>query len=157
VAVSNHSYIAEFGRAQEMPASQGIRGNTLRVYLHLVKNGPSELRDIQRGVGLSTPSLASYHLGRLVSSGYARQDEQGRYLATNEPSTEILEGYSRVGPAIVPQLFFFTVLFTILTAFFSYEVLSSSNYTLYLVGVSIAMAAALWYETLRLWRKLVDG
>jgi hypothetical protein len=138
-----------------MPVSQEIKGNTLRVYLHLVKNGHSELRDVQRAVGLSTPSLASYHLGRLVSSGYAKQDELGRYVATNESSTEILEGYSRVGPAIVPQLFFFTVLFTVLTAFFSYEVLYSSSYTVYLVAVSVAMAGALWYETLRLWRKLV--
>src|SRR6266851_5940024 len=140
-----------------MPVSQEIKGNTLRVYLHLVKNGPSELRDVQRDVGLSTPSLASYHLGRLVSSGHAKQDELGRYVATNESSTEILEGYSRVGPAIVPQLFFFTVLFTILTTFFSFEALYSSSYTSYLVAVSVAMAGALWFETLRLWWKLVGG
>lgn len=139
-----------------MSASRGIRGNTLRVYLHLVKNGPCELRDVQRGVGLSTASLASYHLGRLVSSGYAKQDEQGRYVATNESPMEILEGYSKVGTAIVPQLFFFTVLFTILTAFFSYQVLYSPVYTAYLVAVAVAMVIALWYETLRLWRKLVS-
>lgn len=139
-----------------MSASQGIKGNTLRVYLHLVKNGPCELRDVQRGVGLSTASLASYHLGRLVSSGYAKQDEQGRYVATGESPMEILEGYSKVGTAIVPQLFFFTVLFTILTAFFSYQVLYSPVYAVYLVAVAVAMVIALWYETLRLWRKLVS-
>ncbi len=138
-----------------MQPSQGIKGNTLRVYLHLVKNGPCELREVQRGVGLSTPSLASYHLGRLVESGYARQDELGRYVATNESSTEILEGYSKIGAAIVPQLFFFTVLFTIITAFFSFETLYSHGYAAYLVAASAAMVATLWYETLRLWRRLV--
>lgn len=138
-----------------MSSSQGIKGNTLKVYLHLVKNGPSELRDVQRGVGLSTASLASYHLGRLVSSGYVKQDDLGRYAATNESSAEILEGYSKIGTALVPQLFFLTVLFTILTGFFSFETLYSSAYTAYLVAVSLAMVAALWYETLRLWRKLV--
>lgn len=138
-----------------MSSSQGIRGNTLRVYLHLVKNGPCELREVQRGVGLSTASLASYHLGRLVSSGYAKQDELGRYVATNESPTEILEGYSKVGPTIVPQLFFFTVLFTILTAFFSYEVFRSPVYAAYLVVVALAMVGALWYETFRLWRRLI--
>lgn len=138
-----------------MPGSQEIRGNTLRVYLHLVKNGPCELREVQRGIGLSTPSLASYHLARLISSGYAKQDELGRYVATSEPPTQILEGYSKIGTAIVPQLFFFTVLFTILTAFFSYEVLFSIGYAPYLIAVSMAMVGALWYETYRLWRKLV--
>jgi hypothetical protein len=136
--------------------SQDVKGNTLRVYLHLVKNGPSELRDVQRGLGLSTPSLASYHLGRLVSSGHAKQDESGKYVAINESSLQILEGYSKVGSAIVPQLFFFTVLFTILTLFFSYEAFSSSSFVAYLVVVSIAMVGALWYETSRLWRKLVE-
>ncbi len=139
-----------------MPESPEIKGNTLRVYLHLVKNGPSELREIQRGVGLSTASLASYHLNRLVSSGYARQDELGRYLATDESSALILEGYSKIGTAVVPQLFFFTVLFTFLTLFFSYEVLYSTGYSSYLVLVSVAMVGVLWYETYRVWRKLVD-
>lgn len=138
-------------------ASQGIRGNTLRVYLHLVKNGPCELRDVQRGVALSTASLASYHLGRLVSSGYVKQDEQGRYVATGQSPVQILEGYSKVGTAIVPQLFFFTMLFTILTLFFSYEAVYSHGYVGYLVVVAVAMVASLWYETLRLWRRLVDG
>ncbi len=137
-----------------MSAFKEIRGNTLRVYLHLVKNGPCELRDVQRGVGLSSPSLASYHLGKLIASGYAKQDELGRYLATNESSTQILEGYSKVGTAIVPQLFFFAVLFTILTVF-SYETLYSVGFATYLVAVSAAMLAALWYETFRLWRRLV--
>jgi hypothetical protein len=151
----DYGYIARFKLAWKMPASQGIKGNTLKVYLQLVKNGPCELREVQRAVGLSTASLASYHLGRLVDSGYAKQDELGRYLATNESSVGILEGYSKIGPTIVPQLFFFTVLFTILGAFFSFETLYSRGYAAYLVAVSIAMAATLWYETLRLWRKLV--
>ncbi len=138
-----------------MPLAQEVKGNTLRVYLHLVKNGPCELRDVQRGVGLSTPSLASYHLNKLVASGYAKQDELGKYIATSESSAQILEGYSKVGSTMVPQLLFFTVLLTILTVFFSFETLYSTSYTPYLIGVSAAMVAVLWFETSRLWRKLV--
>jgi hypothetical protein len=59
-----------------------------------------------------------------------------------------------VGTTIVPQLFFFAVLFTVLMAF-SYEVLYSIGFVTYVVVVSAAMLAALWYETLRLWRRLV--
>lgn len=127
----------------------------MRVYLYLVRNGPCELREVQRGLGLSTPSLASYHLNRLISVGYAKQDEQGRYLSLNESSTRILEGYSTVGGAIVPQLLFFAVLFTMLTSFFSYEALFGAGFAPYLVIVAAAMVVALWYETFRLWRRLV--
>ena len=139
-----------------MPGGQEIKGNTLRVYLYLLRHGPSELRDIQREVGLSTPSLASYHLGKLVDAGYAKQDELGRYLATREASGEILAGYSNIGVAIVPQLFFFALLFTILTSFFSFLALTRTDVTLYLVAVSFGMVVVLWVQTARLWRKLLS-
>lgn len=138
-----------------MTAPKEITGNALRVYLYLVTHGPSELREVQRGLGLSTPSLASYHLSRLVESGYVTQDSESRYVAIREASTEILQEYSRVGTTLVPRLLFFSFLFTILIAFFSYQALYSNGFTIYLVATSVAMVALLWYETLRLWRRLV--
>jgi len=138
-----------------MPGGSEIRGNTLKVYLHLLRHGPSELRDVQREIGLSTASLASYHLGKLVESGYAKQDELGRYLVTGEVLSEVLAGYSKIGVAIVPQLFFFALLFTILTAFFAFEVLLFAEFTVFLVAISLAMVVVLWVETVRLWKKLV--
>jgi hypothetical protein len=137
-----------------MSVSQEVRGNALKVYLYLLKHGPSELRDVQHGVGLSSPSLASYHLGKLSDSGFVTQDEHGRYFAVKEMSDKILEGYSKLGPAIVPQLFFFTLLFTILVAFFSFEALYAGGSLVYLVAVCAAMVLVFWYETLRLWRRL---
>jgi hypothetical protein len=83
------------------------------------------------------------------------QDENGRYLALKEASDKVLDGYSRMGPAIVPQLFFFTMLFTILVAFFSFEALYTSVFTVYLVAVCAVMVAVFWYETVKLWRRLL--
>jgi DNA-binding transcriptional ArsR family regulator len=137
-----------------MSVSQEIKGNTLKVYLFLLRYGPSELRDIQRGVGLSSPSLASYHLGKLLDAGFVAQEKYGRYLAVKEMSAKVLDGYSRLGPAIVPQLFFFALLFTILVAFFSFAALYWSGFTPYLVVVGATMVLVFWYETVRLWRKL---
>ena len=137
-----------------MPADREVKGNTLKVYLFLLRHGPSELRDIQREIGLSSASLASYHLSRLSEMGFVTQDEYGRYVAVKESSYKVLEGYSRMGPTIVPQLFFFALLFTILTAFFSYEVLFASGSIVFVLVISAAMVAVLWYETVRLWRKL---
>jgi predicted transcriptional regulator len=57
-----------------MSQNQDIRGNTLKVYLYLLKHGPSELKDIQRGLNLSSASLASYHLGKLLETGFVKQD-----------------------------------------------------------------------------------
>jgi hypothetical protein len=137
-----------------MSENREIRGNTLKVYMYLLKHGQSELRDVQRGLNLSSGSLASYHLGKLVEAGYAKQDEYGRYSAVKEASERILEGYSRIGPAIVPQFFFFSLLFTILVVFFSIETWIGFPFVPYLIGVSIAMLVVFWFETIRLWRKL---
>jgi DNA-binding transcriptional ArsR family regulator len=138
-----------------MSVNQEIRGNALKIYLYLLRHGPSELRDIQHGVGLSSPSLASYHLGKLSEAGFVKQDEYGRYFALKEASDKVLEGYSKIGPAIVPQLFFFSLLFTIIVVFFSFETLQDPIFVPYLVVVCIAMVLVFWYETARLWRKLL--
>jgi hypothetical protein len=137
-----------------MSENQEIRGNTLKVYLYLLKHGPSELRDIQHALNFSSASLASYHLGKLLETGYAKQDEYGKYSAVKEASDKILEGYSKIGPAVVPQLFFFSLLFTILVVFFSLATWSGFDFIPYLVGLSFAMLAVFWFETIRLWRKL---
>jgi hypothetical protein len=137
-----------------MSISQEIRGNTLKVYMYLLRHGTSELRDVQRGIGLSSASLASYHLGKLSEAGFVMQDAHGRYFAVKEASDKVLDGYSRMGPAIVPQLFFFALLFTILAVFFSFEALYAPSFTPYLVTVCASMVLVFWYETVRLWRRL---
>ena len=92
-----------------MSASHEVRGNTLKVYLYLLRHGPCELRDVQHEIGLSSASLASYHLGKLSDAGFVMQDERGRYFAVKEASDRVLDGYARMGPAIVPQSVLFRV------------------------------------------------
>ena len=131
-----------------------IRGNTLKVYLYLLKHGPSELREIQRGLDFTSASLASYHLGKLSEANYVKQEEQGKYYAVKDASTKVLEGYSKVGPAVVPQLFFFSLLFTIVAAFFSVETILGFDFRSWLIIICVAMVAVFWYETFVLWRRL---
>jgi len=124
------------------------------VYLFLLRHGPSELREVQHGLGLSTPSLASYHLDKLVTVGYVFQNELGKYCAVKEASGDVLEGFSRVGILLVPQLLFFAVLFTPIVSYFAVESLYSSSYVPFLVVSSLCLVAVVWYQTLRVWRRL---
>ena len=131
-----------------------IRGNTLRVYLFVLQHGPCELKDVQNALGFSTASLASYHLKRLMDAGYASQDSYGRYLASKDATKQILEGYVKVGAAVVPQLLFVAVLFTVLIGFFAYMSYFIPSYVPFLVATSGALIAFVWYEAIRVWRKL---
>ncbi|MDE1852384.1 MAG: hypothetical protein KGI38_01420 [Thaumarchaeota archaeon] len=143
-------------RGQGPDVSLGIRGNTLRVYLYVLQHGPCELKDIQNGLEFSTASLASYHLKRLIDSGYATQDSYGRYVASKDATGQILEGYVKVGVVVVPQLMFFAVLFTALVVYFALMTYASASYLPFLVVTSLMLTAVLWYETLRVWRKLAS-
>jgi hypothetical protein len=133
-----------------------VTGRTLKVFLYLVRKGASELRDVQKDLGFSTASLASYHLGKLVDDGYVTRNERGQYEATKDSEKILLEGYSRVGAVLVPQLFFFAVLFTGVVGFFALMSLMYASYVPLLIAASVAMLAVLWYQTLRIWRRLAS-
>lgn len=133
-----------------------IKGNTLRTYLYLLRSGTSELREVQRALELSTPSLAAYHLGKLVEAGYVSQDERGRYMITWDATKDLLEGYVRIGTVVFPQLFFFSILFTAVVGFFAAMSLFNAAYVSPLVAGSVVMIATFWYETSRVWRKLTS-
>ncbi len=131
-----------------------VRGNTLRVYLFLLQHSPADLRDVQHSLGFSTPSLASYHLGKLVEGGYASQNEHGQYLVVGGSANEILEGYVKLGSMVVPQLAFFAMLFTGVVGYFALVSLTYPSYVPLLVASSLALVGVLWYETLRVWKRL---
>ena len=132
-----------------------IAGNTLRVYVCVLKHGPSELREVQHEMGFSTASLASYHLGRLMKLGYVRQDVSGKYLASQDVTAQIMNGYTKVGTNFVPQLFFLALLFSLMVPYFSLRALGSASYTPLLVLNALGILALLWLETIRLWRRMV--
>jgi hypothetical protein len=132
-----------------------IKGNTTRVYLFVLKNGPCELREVQRALKLSTPSLAFYHLSRLVQSGVISRTEDGRYIVVTDISADLLDGYVKFGRQIIPQFFFLTLIFTAILAYYVYLVwrlpLDTDDIVTIVYSLSIIV---LWYETIKIWRRL---
>src|SRR5579863_3895763 len=128
-----------------------IKGNTMRTYLFLLNQGSSGLIEVQQALGFSTPSLASYHLGKLVEAGYATQDEKGRYMIVWDATKELLDGYVRVGTVVFPQLVFFSILFTAVIGFLISMSLFVPSYVPLLAIASAAVVGAFWYETVRVW------
>jgi hypothetical protein len=137
------------------PNAPGIKGNTVRVYLFVLKNGPCELRDVQHALKLSTPSLAFYHLSKLVQSGFVKQTEDGRYNVVTDISADLLDGYVKFGRQMVPQLLILTIIFTAILAYYAYLVwrlpLDMDDAVTAVYSLSIIV---LWYETIKAWRKL---
>lgn len=139
------------------PTPEDPIDETLMVYLEILNRGPVSTEELQRSLGQQTRSDLAYHLGKLAGAGYVIKGANGEYSVSADAAKVVLTGYSKIGSAMIPQLGFFAVLFSILIGFFSLE--SSVNYTFvpFLIVTSSGSAAALWYMTYRLWRRTVPS
>jgi len=71
-----------------------LSGVVWQVYLHiLTSNEPVGVRDVWRGLKLSSPSLAQYHINRLLKMGLITQTVDGRYAPEEKARIEVLRSF----------------------------------------------------------------
>ena len=84
-------------------------GTTLNVYSFVVKKGkPVGPREVMRGVNLSSPSVAYWHLQKLENSGLLQKNKTGEYVVKEKTS---ISGHVWVGGNLVPRLIFYSLFF----------------------------------------------
>ncbi len=88
----------------EEDAEDVLRGTTLRVYKYVLSNGAVGIREVQRGLKLSSPTLASYHLDKLVKAGLVKQTMEGY-----EADRLLLRNMIRLRGTLIPRFFFYSV------------------------------------------------
>lgn len=93
-----------------------LKGNTLRVYVYALKKQKVGVREVQRALGFSNPSLAQYHLNKLRELGLVAEN-LGDYAVVNEVKVDVMRDFLRVGTLIVPRFIFYAVFFSIFTAY----------------------------------------
>lgn len=124
-----------------------LRGLTLKVYRFILKNDrPVGIREVQRALNLSSPTLALYHMNKLEEAGFIKK-ERGGYVADRI----ILENFVRLRRILVPRNFFYTVFFVTSLIFllvFLRPPILTREYIFSLGVVSIAAATSV-YETIK--------
>jgi len=129
-----------------------LKGKTLQVYVYMLKKKePVGVREIQRDLNFSSPSVANYHIEKLVSLNVVSQDEYGRYFLAQKAQISVLESFVNVGGRTIPRMSFFAAFFT--TLLVAYVVLNLHSLNIHAIGFAIAGAAAFWFETVRVWRR----
>jgi hypothetical protein len=90
-------------------ANDLLEGNTLNVYAFIVRaDEPVGVRDVTRGVELSSTSVAHHHLQKLENIGLIEKNSYGQYsLKTKTP----IDGYMWVGKSLVPRLMLYSFFF----------------------------------------------
>ena len=90
-------------------------GTTLTVYRYLYRMGkPQGIRDVQKGLEMSSPSVAQYHVKKLLQAGLIREEEGGYVVDKN-----VFENVIRIRRSVIPIQVAYAVFFsTMLVALF---------------------------------------
>ena len=124
-----------------------LRGLTLKVYRFILKNDkPVGIREVQRALKLSSPTLALYHINKLEEAGFIKKESNG-YVADRI----ILENLIRLRGVLIPRNFFYTV-FLVTSLIFLVVFLRPSILTreyIFSLGVVSVAAATSVYETIK--------
>ncbi len=131
-----------------------LKGNTLRVYVYALKKRKVGVREVQRALLMSNPSLAQYHLNKLKDLGLV-SETNGEYEISNEVKVSVMRDFLRVGTLIVPRLIFYAVLFSVFAGYLTFVAFPYFQVVPILEwfsGALIFSAAAFWYEAQRAWR-----
>ncbi|MGB9623173.1 MAG: helix-turn-helix domain-containing protein [Candidatus Methanomethylicaceae archaeon] len=89
-----------------------LKGTTLRVYWTLLKKGSAGPREMMRELNLSSPSVASYHLDKLVRLGLVEKEVGGEFVVSKEVKVELFSQFVMIAGVTLPRYFFYSVLFT---------------------------------------------
>jgi len=129
-----------------------LKGNTLRVYWYLLRSssGVVGVREVQRSLGFSSPTLALYHLEKLRELGLVKK-ELGEYRLVKEVKVDVLRQFMKFGTLIIPRYTLYAVMFTVLLCYYALELEEVSFHSVYGLIIGALATGILWYETIRVW------
>ena len=139
------------GTAEKVEADI-LKGTTLKVYRLIFKEGrPVGVHDVQRGLGFSSPSLASYHISKLLNAGLIRQQDEGYVV-----DRVMFENTIRVRRTLIPlqttYTIFFLMAFLVLLTYLRPPKITST-YVFSLAAIFVGFATSL-YEVKRALSKI---
>jgi len=131
-----------------------LKGTTLRVYWHLIRSGkPTTIRRLQRSLGFSSPSVASYHLEKLMDMDLVKKNVSGDYELKKTVSLEAMSSFVRISHLMIPRYMFYTTFFfTLLIVFIVGYASSLSQQGVFALVFGVSGLVITGYETWRQWR-----
>lgn len=139
---------------------QELSGTTLKVYLLLLSsNRPLGPREIMKELGLSSPSVAYYHLKKLVDLGLVKKEANGYTIARKIR----IEGAIIIGTKAIPRLLLyssflagFAIIELVVLIIRILEQQPLSPEFLMLIAITIICATIFGIEGLFMYRKLYE-
>lgn len=129
-----------------------LRGRTLRAYLFILKSPKAVgVRELQRSLGLSSPSVAYHHLDKLTRLGLIEKDQYGEYAIVKNANVNVLQAFTQVGRLLVPRFIFYAVFFS--TLLIGYALVFQRSVNFFAIAFGLFASVFAWYEAYRTWKK----
>ena len=136
----------------DLDANSELRGRTLQAYLFILKSPKSiGVRELQRTLGLSSPSVAYHHLDKLTRMGLIEKDEYGEYRLVRSVGVNVLQAFTQIGKLLVPRFTFYAVFFT--TLLIGYVLIFHSSLNPFALAFGVFATLFACYETYRTWKR----
>jgi DNA-binding transcriptional ArsR family regulator len=131
-----------------------LRGKDWKVYWLLLKSGrPMSVREVQRALHFSSPSVAQHHLEQLRELGLVtKQEVGGSYSLVSEVKIGVLRHFVKLGKMLFPRYFFYAVFCT--TFYIAYILVLMHGFTrenLFILSFGAIVTTIFWYEAARVW------
>lgn len=131
-----------------------LRGKAWKVYWLLLKNGePVSVREVQRALHFSSPSIANHHLEQLRELGLVQKQEVGgHYVLVSEVKIGVLKHYVKLGKLLFPRFFFYALFTTVFyLAYVMFLVTAFNRDNLFIIMFGAIVCGIFWYEAYRVW------
>ncbi len=133
-----------------------LHGNTLRIYLHMLKKKkPLGVREIMRELGFSTPSLVHYHLNKLLNAGLIEQDGS-KYIVYKPVKIGIVKYSTIIFGKVLPRFslyagFFLAILIFNIFLFLYQQLIVLAIFSIFSLFLAFLIMLV---ETINLWNDL---
>jgi hypothetical protein len=130
-----------------------LKGRTMSVYALLLSNGEMGVRDIQRALGFSSPSLALHHLSKLSELDLVTKDIHGVYSVKRTIRVGSLSLFIKFGTRLLPRFLFLGTLFSAMLVVYLFVFMSwpLTGGDIMFISMSLIAIILSFYETRRIW------
>lgn len=132
-----------------------LKGKAWKVYWLLLKKGrPISVREVEKALRFSSPSVAQHHLEQLRQIGLVQKEKTGgNYILVSEVKIGVLKHFVKLGRLMFPRYFFYAIFSS--AFYIAYIVILMQELTrenLFILSFGAIVILIFWYEALRFWR-----
>ena len=130
-----------------------LTGRTLMIYFVLLNKKSIGVRELQRHLDLSSPSVAKYHLEKLVNL-HLIENRNGIYHLDKKADLPLLTSWVLMGKFLLPKVLFAAVLLTSLFIGYLLFVYSYWNKdSMFFILFGLILMVYIWFEVITQFRR----